>query len=82
MQITEKTKEIKYFLKNTTTEDPNREFKRPLAKRQIICLHLGISELLFELLFFMRKNRDGEEGIKDGKPELGVKIFATKPNEK
>lgn len=67
-------------MKNTTNEDPNREFKRPLPKRQIICFHLGISELLFELLFFMRKNRDGELGMKDGKPMMGPKIFENKPN--
>lgn len=81
MQITQKTKQIKYFLKNTTNDNPNREFKRPVAKRQIICFHLGISELLFELLYFMRKNRDGELGVKDGKTMTGVPIFKNKPNE-
>jgi len=68
-------------LKNTSNDDPNREFKRPVAKRQIICFHLGISELLFELLHFMRKNRDGELGVKDGKTMTGVPIFKHKPNE-
>lgn len=29
---------------------------KPVFKRQMICKDLGISELLFELLFFMRKN--------------------------
>jgi hypothetical protein len=38
-------------------------------------MHLGISELLFELLYFMRKNRDGEEGQKDNKPVKGATIF-------
>lgn len=81
MQITEKAKEIKYFLKNTNRDDPNRDFKRPIPKRQVICLHLGISELLMELLFFMRKNRNGELGIKDNEVQKGPEIFASKPNE-
>jgi len=29
---------------------------KPIYKRQMICKDLGISELLFELLFYMRKN--------------------------
>ena len=28
----------------------------PLTKRQMICKDLGISELLFELLYFMKMN--------------------------
>lgn len=58
-----------------------------MPKRQIICSHLGISELLMELLFFMRKNRDGELGVKDGVMQTGPKIFKgrnkeeAKPNE-
>ena len=35
-----------------------------------------------ELLLFMRKNRDGEMGIKDGKVQKSdKKIFEDKPNE-
>lgn len=40
-----------------------------------------------ELLFFMRKNRDGELGVKDGVMQTGPKIFKgrnkeeAKPNE-
>lgn len=56
MQVTEKIKEIKDFLKNCSKEESDLEYIKPIYKRQMICKDLGISELLFELLFYMKKN--------------------------
>ena len=80
MQITEKIKEIKDFLKNCKPDEPDKEFIPPLPKRQRICFDLGISELLFELLHYMRKNKEGVV-CKDGEEKISKKIFEGKTNE-
>lgn len=53
---------------------------RPLPKRQRICFDLGISQLLFELLFFLRKNRDGMLNIEGKLVQQGIKMFEDKQN--
>ena len=82
MQITEKVKEIKDFLKNCEFDDPNKQFMRPLPKRQRICFDLGISELLVELLFYLKTNRDGKINENGVLVRKGSKLFQSKPNEK
>lgn len=47
MQVIEKIKEIKQFLKNCKPEEADLEHIHPLEKQQMICKDLGISELLF-----------------------------------
>ena len=56
MKMTEKIKEINDFLRDCNADDEDKEFIQPLFKRQKICKDLGLSELLFELLFFMKEN--------------------------
>lgn len=69
MKVTEKIFEIKEFLKECTHEEAELEHIFPIEKRQMICKDLGISELLFELLFYMKMN------IKE-------EIFSDKHNER
>jgi hypothetical protein len=81
MQVTEKIKEIKDFLKNCSKEESDLEYIKPIYKRQMICKDLGISELLFELLFYMKKNLAGKyEKKEEGKPKPEY-IFHDKHNE-
>lgn len=81
MQVTEKIKEIKDFLKNCTKEESDLEYIKPIYKRQMICKDLGISELLFELLFYMKKNLAGKyEKKEEGKPKPEF-IFHDRHNE-
>ena len=56
MQVTYKIREIKRFIKDCSEEDAELEHFFPQTKRQMICKDLGISELLFELLYFMKMN--------------------------
>ena len=56
MKVTEKISEINDFLKGCSSSDPKKEFMKPIYKRQMICKDLGLSELLFELLFYIREN--------------------------
>ena len=80
MQVTEKIKEIKDFLKNCSKEESDLEYIRPIFKRQMICKDLGISELLFELLFYMKKNFMNKY-VKVGEGEVGPGyIFHQDPN--
>ena len=60
MQMTEKIKEIKNFLKNCDSSNADEEHIEPISKRQEICKDLGISELLFELMYFMRQTKSEE----------------------
>lgn len=81
MQVTEKIKQIKDFLKNCSKEESDLEYIKPIYKRQMICKDLGISELLFELLFYMKKNLAGKYQKKEeGKPKPEF-IFHDKHNE-
>lgn len=82
MQVTEKIKEIKDFLKNVPKELSDCEYIKPSFKRQMICKDLGISELLFELLFFMRKNLEGRHVKREKDDKSGPHyIFDGKHNE-
>lgn len=74
MQVTEKIKEIKDFLKNCAREEADLEHIHPLEMEQMICKDLGISELLFELLFYMMENLNKTE-------DQPKSIFQTKHNE-
>jgi hypothetical protein len=56
MKVTEKISEINDFLKDCSANDPEKDCKQPLYKRQMICKDLGLSELLLELLFYIRIN--------------------------
>lgn len=75
MQVNEKIKEIKDFLKNCSREESDLEHIHPLEMEQMICKDLGISELLFELLFYMKENLTKKE-------EQPHAIFELKHNEK
>lgn len=65
MRVTEKIREIKDFLKNCSGEQAKQDHIHPIKKRQMICKDLGISELLFQLLYYMKKNE--EEKIFEGR---------------
>lgn len=81
MQVTEKIKEIKDFLKNCKKEDSDLEYIRPIFKLQMICKDLGISELLFELLFYMKKNfAEKYAKVPEGEAPPGY-IYHEEPNE-
>ena len=83
LQINDKIKEIKCFLKNCSKEESDLEHIRPIYKRQMICKDLGISELLFELLYYMRKNFEGKykktEVAKDENGDKAEKKIVTDP---
>ena len=81
MQVTEKIKEIKDFLKNCSKEESDLEYIRPIYMRQMICKDLGISELLFELLYFMKKNLDGKNEVDAEGKHTKEFIFHNKHNE-
>jgi hypothetical protein len=43
MKVTEKIAEINDFLKDCSSNDPDKDFKQPVYKRQNICKDLGLS---------------------------------------
>lgn len=49
---------INAFVKGCTEEEAEFEWILPIKKRQFICKDLGISELLFELIYYMKKNME------------------------
>ena len=56
------------------------EYIKPIYKRQMICKDLGISELLFELLFYMKKNFENKYvKVPEGENPPGY-IFHNDPN--